>query len=325
MTTFFILGRVGDRTPSYTGSFRAEGRQKYTNSLKLFVSPPISSPSMSPQSRPRVLSCDTTHLKTTNNPNMLSPDVCKIKASSLPSILDSENEQDVDSCKDVGVDGTNIKTPTSTASSGKYTVRLKSWKIPKFLRKNESFAEQQTSVQEDRILSGYQQVPTIIETANTSNGRKKDSFISVTDVEDEKRSSIFLEDPRDSIDVKSYISQSRSDVGQYDYSPGDLNQFMRTGSYRSQYGRSPNDFPFLQRAGSNRSRRGKSPNFDIYERARSATVTASNLERPKMSLQVPPRLSGFLDDHFASQSVHSRKDSGIKSNSRRSSVQQVSN
>ena len=136
MKTFFILGRCGDRTPSYTGSFRAEGRQKYTNSLQLFVSPPTSSPSMSPQSRPRVLSCDTTHIKATHNPNMLSPDVCKIKASSLPSILDSENEQDGDACKETS-DCDNIKTPTSTASSGKYTVKLKSWKMPKFLRKHE--------------------------------------------------------------------------------------------------------------------------------------------------------------------------------------------
>lgn len=29
----------------------------------------------------------------------------------------------------------DIKTPTSTSSSGKYTVKLKGWKIPKFMRK----------------------------------------------------------------------------------------------------------------------------------------------------------------------------------------------
>ncbi|EFA02161.2 adenylate cyclase type 9 isoform X1 [Tribolium castaneum] len=328
MKTYFILGRTGDKTPSYSGSFRAEGRQKYTNSLQLFVSPPTSSPSMSPQSRPRVLSCDTTHIKATHNPNMLSPDVCKIKASSLPSILDSENEQDGgDICKETS-DCDNIKTPTSTASSGKYSVKLKNWKMPKFLRKNDGKPELDIEVpanSEDRISGGYQQVPTIIETSNVSNGKKKDSFISVTDVDDDnKRSSIFLDDPKDTIDVKSYISQSRSDIGQYDYSPGDLNQFMRTGSYRSQYGRSPNEFSFLQRAGSNRSRRGRSPNFDVFpgERQRSTTVCVGNLERPKMSLEVPGRLTNIsvLDDHF---SVYSRKDSGIRSNSRRSSIQQL--
>jgi adenylate cyclase 9 len=44
-------------------------------------------------------------------------------------------------------------------------------------------------------------------------------------------------------------------------------------------------------------------------------------------LEVPGRLTNIslLDDHFAAQSVHSRKDSGIKSNSRRSSVQQLDN
>ncbi|RZC33874.1 adenylate cyclase type 9 [Asbolus verrucosus] len=337
LKTYFILGRAGDRTPSYSGSFRAEGRQKYTNSLQLFISPPTSSPSMSPQTRPRVLSCDTTHMKTAHNPNMLSPDVCKIKASSLPSILDSENEQDGENCKETN-DCDNIKTPTSTASSGKYTVKLKSWKMPKFLRKTDQVGktdleidQQVPSNSEDRISTsgGYQQVPTIIETSNVSNGKKKESFISVTDTDDDKRSSIFMDDPKDTIDVKSYISQSRSDVGQYDYSPGDLNQFIRTGSYRSQYSRSPNEFSFLQRAGSNRSRRGRSPNFDILpgERARSATVTVGNIDRPKMSLEVPGKLThiALLDDHFATQSVHSRKDSGIKSNSRRSSIQQFDN
>lgn len=158
------------------------------------------------------------------------------------------------------------------------------------------------------------QVPTIIE-AN-SNGKKKDSFISEVRAEEEELI-------KETLDIKSYISQSRSDIGQFDFSPN--TEFTRTGSYRSQYGRSPiPDLPFLQRAGSNRSRRGRSPNFDGIEpteRARSATITAANLQRPKRSLEVPSRLSSvaMLEDY----SNHSRKDSGIKSNSRRSSIQQV--
>lgn len=71
-------------------------------------------------------------------------------------------------------------------------------------------------------------------------------------------------DQQDSIDVKSYISQSRSDMGQYDLTPNELSHFVRGGSYRSQYSRSPREsLDLLQRAGSNRSRRGRSPNLDI--------------------------------------------------------------
>lgn len=134
---------MGDKTPSYSGSFRAEGRQRYCNSLRLFVSPPMSSPTLSPQSRPRVLSCDTTSnfLKQASyNPNMLSPDVCKIKASSLPSILDSENEQETEMKE---LSGEQIKTPTSTASAEKYaTPKGKSWRISKFLRKSDQLRKE---------------------------------------------------------------------------------------------------------------------------------------------------------------------------------------
>lgn len=148
---------------------------------------------------------------------------------------------------------------------------------------------------------------------------KKDSVISIINNESKALN-------KDNLDIKSYISQSRSDIGQFDY--GANIEIMRGGSYRSQYGRSPSrDIPYLQRTGSSRSRRGRSPNLDEFEpteRARSATVSASNLQRPnKRSLDVSSRLSSIvaLDDNVN----NSRKDSGIRSNSRRSSasIQQV--
>ncbi|KAJ8967250.1 hypothetical protein NQ314_002977 [Rhamnusium bicolor] len=205
------------------------------------------------------------------------------------NICDNVNKNDL-SCTD------DIKTPTSTASSGKYSVKLKNWKMPKFMRKT---SDQRQDLEVDVFTVS-------------------DSFISITKPEEEELI-------KETIDIKSYISQSRSDIGQYDYSPN--NEFIRSGSYRSQYGRSPvGDLPYLQRAGSNRSRRGRSPNFDGLEpteRARSATITATNLQRPKKSLEVPSRLPSIamLEDY----SNYSRKDSGIKSNSRRSSIQQIDN
>lgn len=339
LKTYFILGKKSDRPPSYCGSFKAID-QPQNSSLQVMISPPTSPPSMSPQARPRVLSCDTTsaYMKPLHNPNQLSPDVCKIKASSLPSILDSDNEQDASekiSCDE----GDSVKTPTSTASSGRYSVKLKNWKMPKFLRKNDQTkANDEGNLQsvtncDDAVInpSGYQQVPTIIETQQTtialepSNGKHLDnSWSNMSTIGDDKPN-IYLDDPKDTIDVKSYISQSRSDIGPYDFSSNEICNFLRVGSYRSQYGRSANEFPYLVRAGSNRSRRGKSPNMDMMptERARSATVhTISGLERHKNSLEVP-RLSTVEDRISTAQSVNSRKDSGIKSNSRRSSIQQV--
>lgn len=133
------MGRKSDQKNTYSGSFRAEGRSKYCNSLQLFISPPSSNPSTSPQSRPRVLSCDTptNYIKPQpQSQHLLSPDVCRIKASSLPSILDMEGETPVGVVNEKGASCVeDIKTPTSTASSGKYTVKLKGWKIPKFMRK----------------------------------------------------------------------------------------------------------------------------------------------------------------------------------------------
>ncbi|KAJ8939763.1 hypothetical protein NQ318_004177 [Aromia moschata] len=291
----------------------AEGRQKYANSLQLFVSPPTSNTSMSPQTRPRPLLRYSHQLHEAAPAKSKSsfPDVCKIKASSLPSILDMENEDDVGNKNDLTCMD-DIKTPTSTASSGKYSMKLKNWKIPKFMRKA---SDQRQDMEVDVFTvsaepssdEGYQQIPTIIE-ANV-NGKKKDSFISVTRPEEEDLI-------KETIDIKSYISQSRSDIVQFDFSPN--SEFMRSGSYRSQYGRSPvADFAYLQRAGSNRSRRGRSPNlegFEPTERARSATITTGNFQRPKKSLDVPSRLSSvaMMEDY----SVNSRKDSGIKSNSR---------
>lgn len=59
----------------------------------------------------------------------------------------------------------DIKTPTSTASSGKYTVKLKGWKIPKFMRK---LSDHKPDIEIDVFTvsplteDGYQQVINII-------------------------------------------------------------------------------------------------------------------------------------------------------------------
>ncbi|KRT79686.1 Adenylate and Guanylate cyclase [Oryctes borbonicus] len=324
--TYFILGRKCERISSYNGSFRAKtsNNRVQASSLQLIISPPTSPPHMSPQTRPRVLSCDTSSLKPHGNPNQLSPDVCKIKANSLPSILDSENEHDNPNIEcDSKDDNGQVKTPTSTASSGKYSVKIKTWKIPKFLKKldvKDTTAEQNMLTVDDSGISttGYHQVPTIIETQ--SGGKKPDgSWANVSQCE--------FEEQKDVIDIKSYISQSRSDIAPYEYGAGEFSHFIRTGSYRSQYGRSPNELCFLSRAGSNRSKRGRSPNFDYMPSERARSITVSHLDRQRTCLEVPHRLSTILlDDQLSmGHSINSRKDSGIRSNSRKSSIQPIEN
>uniref|UniRef100_A0A1Y1K270 adenylate cyclase n=1 Tax=Photinus pyralis TaxID=7054 RepID=A0A1Y1K270_PHOPY len=295
--------------PSQPEKEQEDTQKSQTPSLQLIISPPTTPPITSPQIRPRVLSCDNsaTQFKISHNPNMLSPDVCKIKASSLPSILD-EQELDVD--KDSGEGSDAIKTPTSTASSGRYSVKLKNWKIPSFLRKTDAAPKTTNEDPSQNTISciepllnnstNYKQVPRIIETHHQPNSKD--------------------DDLKEDIDVKSYISQSRSDIGQYDFAANELSNFIRSGSRSSSQ-----EYSVLTRAESNRSRRGRSPNFDIVpvERSRSATVAIPALDRPKRSLDVPHRLSSiFLDDQLSTTySVNSRKDSGIRSNSRRSSIQ----
>ncbi|KAF5308267.1 hypothetical protein FQR65_LT06260 [Abscondita terminalis] len=343
LKTYFILGRKHEKLTNVKVNKPLPKIQPQSPSLQLIVSPPTTPPDPS-DIRPRVLSCDNATLQPKielpQNPNMLSPDVCKVKSNSLPSILD---EQEMDNAKNSGDGGETVKTPTSTASSGRYSMKIKNWKIASFLRKTDSNkasneltdTQNSNSVVEPLInTSGYQQVPTIIETQDSAflqdpQNKHKDSISISSIANHERHNSIYSDEPRDSIDVKSYISQSRSDIGQYDYATNDLTQFIRSGSYRSQCGQSSNEYSMLNRSGSNRSKRGRSPNFDIVpvERSRSATVAVATLDRPKRSLDVPHRLSSiFIDDQLSlPYSVNSRKDSGIKSNSRRSSIQQIEN
>uniref|UniRef100_A0A182K515 adenylate cyclase n=1 Tax=Anopheles christyi TaxID=43041 RepID=A0A182K515_9DIPT len=116
------------------------------------------------------------------------------------------------------------------------------------------------------------------------------------------------------IDVRSYISQSRSDI-----SP-----FARTGSYRSQPDRSSIIHEIAMSAGS-----AGGSNSGTFGRPRSSTITNTHHTCSEAhqhvrhgSVVVCPssRLLG-ADGASLSPSATSRKDSGIRSNSRRSSIQ----
>ncbi|XP_053678393.1 adenylate cyclase type 9 [Anopheles nili] len=115
------------------------------------------------------------------------------------------------------------------------------------------------------------------------------------------------------IDVRSYISQSRSDI-----SP-----FARTGSYRSQPDRSSIIHEIALTAGATGSSGGPA-----FGRPRSSTITTTHTcseahphVRHGSVVVCPSSRLLAADGASLSPSATSRKDSGIRSNSRRSSIQ----
>uniref|UniRef100_A0A6B2E4F8 Adenylate cyclase type 9 n=1 Tax=Phlebotomus kandelakii TaxID=1109342 RepID=A0A6B2E4F8_9DIPT len=207
-----------------------------------------------------------------------------VTTKSLPGSLDSDTE---DTC----CRGSHRKTDEDKhAAMRKYSAKLRGWRVPRFLRKTDDLPERKddcdSAKKAEPLLcadqNGYQQVPVVVETPaptiHLDIPRAHPSNCSPS------QGSMF----DDIIDVRSYISHSRSDI-----SP-----FGRSGSYRSQCGRSP------QGAG------------DVTPgRSRSSTMAPI-----AVSLQQRNCSSPWIEVLSMCPSAHSRKDSGIRSNSRRSSI-----
>lgn len=343
LKTFFIVGRIGgsDDKNELLGPI-------VEPSVQLIISSPTSPQSMSPLTRPRFLSGSNQLRTGKQNPNQLSPNIFRIKANSLPSILDSDSEGDVEN-KDQTTDlDTSSKSPTSTGSYGKYSNRIKTWRIPKFLFRTSDPIEKD-KIESDVIpqivadnkndpklvSNGYQQVPTIIETlpiptsTSTYHTTPKDPASTSSPRPsicngNNDRSKLNGDKSNDILDIKSYISQSRSDIGHFDKSP---TSFMRTSSFKSNYTPSPKESVSaitsgFDRSSSYRSHHGRSSSkcdMSPVERGRSATVAC---RMDTECLEVPSVINAPDDQLSLCLSVNSRKDSGIKSNSRRSSIQQ---
>ncbi|XP_072941422.1 adenylate cyclase type 9 [Epargyreus clarus] len=308
-----------------------EGRQMsspYDHDQCLTPSNPVNlrliiSPAASPQSvlsfnhSPLPMSAKTSDVLTdernsssktdSNSSNFLSPNPFnfRTKASSLPSILDSDAE--LEEKRDKGFTERNdnsSKSPTSVGSYGKYTNKLRNWKVPRFLRKHsdtplheikkQDFNEKSINFLERGDVgaqsnNGYHQVPIVIESQDNKNAKALHS--SKLNIPQDTASF-----EREVIDIRSYLSQSRSN----------MSPFARSSSYRSQYGR---------------------PNIEVpVSRARSSTLTNNDLVRPKdrrLNLPLPTHVAKHSDDVVSlCPSINSRKDSGIRSTSRRSSIQQ---
>ncbi|XP_041973413.1 adenylate cyclase type 9 [Aricia agestis] len=267
----------------------------------------IISPAASPQS---VLSYTHSPLPTSarasdtssdekRNSNFLSPNPFNFrnKASSLPSILDSDTEADEKNNGFAERNDNSSKSPTSIGSYGKYTNKIKNWKVPRFLRKHSDTPLDEIKKREfteklqvpETHNNGYHQVPIVIESQEKAKPSSSKLQVSY------HRETVSFE--REIIDIRSYLSQSRSN----------MSPFARSSSYRSQYGRSNMEVP--------------------VSRARSSTLTTQgDLLRPKdrnLNLPLPSvQVSRQLDDSISlCPSVNSRKDSGIRSTSRRSSIQ----
>ncbi|XP_037932324.1 adenylate cyclase type 9-like, partial [Teleopsis dalmanni] len=260
-----------------------------------------------------------------------------ITTKSLPGSLDSEEQ-------DFVVDGccrTNNSTnkARSAEEEPRPKIKLKVWKVPRFLKKIEDIAksaEKSTNTDgninlihgkpviktEETVAfieqNGYQQLPVVIETTKSGVGHmldipQKPSLNSCTISPNLAKSpdgsccspgqySMF----DDIIDVRSYISQSRSDI-----SP-----FGRSGSYRSQCGRSGNsESSPIPRPRASTLATGRTDGTTMQPLIAANNITANLPTHSRNSSIWPDGLS-------ICPSATSRKDSGIKSNSRRSSIQQ---
>ncbi|XP_037813378.1 adenylate cyclase type 9 isoform X1 [Lucilia sericata] len=268
-----------------------------------------------------------------------------ITTKSLPGSLDSENEpeQTNDESQESNKNG------KTAVGNSRPKIRLKVWKVPRFLKKLEDIGKtNEKSTNTEVSISLMHPVP------KTPTGNEETvAFIEPNGyqplqpvvVENNKPNTNMLEIPHkpalhhvatstgisnnvnrspdasccspgqysmfdDIIDIRSYISQSRSDI-----SP-----FGRSGSYRSQCGRS-----------------GQSETSPL-PRPRASTLTAAKAEgvnnnNAAQPLIVPGAATAHQPTHSRNSSIWpdglsicpsatSRKDSGIKSNSRRSSIQQ---
>lgn len=265
-----------------------------------------------------------------------------INTTSLPGGLDSDSE-DPGCCNGlntVTVTKPVIKDNVSYVKPGKYSSKFRNWRISRLLHRIEGSTNNNSSEPKDcdKKLedmpcfvdhNGYQQLPIVIETPcppticnnnNTldvptqhrlirSNSNTKSNYANgsvcngagvVGDNSSISQNSMF----DDIIDIRSYISQSRSDI-----SP-----FARTGSYRSQCGRTPQH------------------DLSPIGRPRSSTITSNCLDvstnsnqrcmNPWLGCPSNGNAGGCSDIASLCPSATSRKDSGIRSNSRRSSIQQ---
>ncbi|XP_054087194.1 adenylate cyclase type 9 isoform X1 [Zeugodacus cucurbitae] len=284
-----------------------------------------------------------------------------ITTKSLPGSLDSADEPDKveDGCCN-GLNGTNshAQKTQNTEESGRTKIKLKVCKVPRFFKKIEDIVKHTdkssstdasnnvpnskvTVVNTDETVAfiepnGYHQLPVVIESsklptaghtleippqkpvlhhAATSTGISH-NYVRSPDGSCCSPGQYSMFD--DIIDIRSYISQSRSDI-----SP-----FGRSGSYRSQCGRS-----------------GKSETSPL-PRPRASTLTSGTADKSSDAPAAQPLIASGVSFPYAPTttanhhpansrnssiwpdglsicpSATSRKDSGIKSNSRRSSIQQ---
>ena len=271
-----------------------------------------------------------------------------ITTKSLPGSLDSEHEHEQTLNEDDPGGEKNGK-PTQLLTNGRPKIRLKVWKVPRFLKKLEDIGKtHEKSTNTDVNISlmqpvpktpsggneetlafiepnGYQQTPATVIEMNKSNSNMLDipNKPQLHHVATSTAISSHINRSPDAsccspgqysmfddiIDIRSYISQSRSDI-----SP-----FGRSGSYRSQCGRS----------GQSETSPLPRPRASTLMAAKAEAANNNNATQPLIVPGIVPpqpthsRNSSIWPDGLSiCPSATSRKDSGIKSNSRRSSIQQ---
>lgn len=189
-------------------------------------------------SRPRVSSLNR-NTENSNQAKVRTPPKIIVTAKSLPKNLDSDDTEI--SCIRGNTNGESSKGRSyeNRANKSSFKEKIRSWKVSKFLKKQEDSKKSETvSVIQnpDPIVvinveqNGYQQLPVVIEASKPSlhtldiphKFHSTPKTVETCSYSPGQNSNF-----DDIIDVRSYISHSRSDI-----SP-----FGRTGSCRSQGGK----------------------------------------------------------------------------------------
>lgn len=257
--TYFVSGRKRDSSRQNSlcpgnNEIPVEVDANYLNGVKLSKSasnltvnhprvPPaspvgINSSSLNPSpvlsSRPRVSSLNR-DIENNTKINVRSPPKIIVTAKSLPKNLDSDDPE-VSCIQETPHDeGSRCRSNENKRS---FKQKLLSWNISKLLKKPEEDKRSDmdplsltpnTIVISSADQNGYQQLPVVIE-AHTLNIPRNPSNPSTSDADG--FSPGHTPNLDDMVDIRSYISHSRSDIS----------HFGRTGSYRSQEGKSHNDY-----------------------------------------------------------------------------------
>ncbi|KAL9879821.1 adenylyl cyclase 13E isoform 2-T2 [Glossina fuscipes fuscipes] len=266
-----------------------------------------------------------------------------ITTKSLPESLDKEQIDGEEPINDDIIIGNGTSKSHAAVTPIRPKIRLKVWKVPKFLKKLEDITKPAEKSHNPEVsISLMNASPT----KPINNIEETVAFIEPNNqqlpaaVEINKPNPNMLEIPQKpgthNVGCTTIANANRSPDNS-SCSPGQYSMFDDVIDIRSYISQSRSDISPFGRSGSSRSKCGYSGPSESspVPRQRAFTLNASRVESlpANQSTTVPDTVTPLQPTHSRNSSIWpdglsicpsatSRKDSGIKSNSRRSSIQQ---